>query len=376
MSDEITLATAPAATGVAATPGFSPPENTVSAFLQRMAGTSEDASAETDTAESTPAETAESRETSPAEPKEAKLPDVKSLQTLAKDGKYKEVLEALGIEVDGTKLPSDRFAKFRKLQKEEKAKLETRAAQIADKEAKVNQQIQTVLKDYEGLAKAKRAWDEGDIVGAIEAAFGEDLESISDRALKQKLAADPELHKLKRKLEAKEKAEQEAQQAAQQAAARRVQAQQEAAYIETLSQTLQATDDPLIAKASKKPDFVRAVFNAQMHTYKTEGLELSADEAAAEVMKTIREAHLSWSEVFGPSTSVSSASTDETGKQSLITSQVGKSPEKQRAPKGVSQVRAAAATPDKPDSALTEEELLNKYKKIWARESAQARMNG
>jgi hypothetical protein len=305
---------------------------------------------------------------------EAPLPDVRNLQKLAKNGQYKEVLEALGIEVDGTKVPSDRFAKFRRMQKAEKDKLEARDKQVTARESAVQQKIQAVLKDYDGLSKAKRAWDDGDVVGAIEAAFGESLENISDRAMKQKLASDPELFKLKHKLEAKEQAEKQAQEAAQKAAAQREQAQQEARYIDTLQAALEESDDRIIAKASKRPDFKRTVFNAQMHAYRTEGVELSPDEAASRVMQTIREAHLSWSEVFGPSGSVSTVSTVEAGTSPLITNRAGKSPEKPRSPKGVSPVRAAA-TPEKPASDLSEEELLAKYKKIWAREAAQARLN-
>ena len=357
--DVVASQVTPAATteGHAASDGFTPPVSPVRDFLARYEAaeeTTEDTSEVKPEAKTEPKTTTESKPVAP-------LPDVKNLQTLAKDGKYKEVLEALGIEVDGAKIPSDRFAKFRKLQKEERGKLEARATAIAEKEAKVNQQITTVLKDYEGLAKAKRAWDDGDVVGAIEAAFGEDLESISDRALKQKLASDPELHKLKRKLEAKEKAEQEQAEQARQQQAQRVKSQQELQYLQTLGTELQAAEDSTIAKAAKIPSFVRSVMNAQLHVYRTQGVELSADDAAADVLKTIRDAHLSWSEVFGPSGSASTENTVATGKQSLITDRTGKSSEKPKT-RGVSQVRATAS-PAVPDSALSSEDLLAKYKK-------------
>jgi hypothetical protein len=304
--------------------------------------------------------------------KDSPVPDVKELQKLAKDGKYKEVLEALGIEVEGTKIPSDRFAKFRRMQKVEKEKLEARAKQVTQKEQAVNQQVAAVLRDYEGFSKAKRAWDDGDVVGAIEAAFGETLDAISDKALKQKLSSDPEVHKLRRRLETKEQEEKKAQEEAQRVAAQREQAKQEAAYIENLAESLQTIGDPTIAKASKKPDFVRAVFNAQMHAFHTEGVELLPDEAAERVIKTLRDAHLSWSEVFG-SSSASAENTDETGKQSLHTSQAGRSPESVRKqPKGVPLARAKV-TPAPSLDDLPDDERWTRLRQQFIRE---ARMGG
>jgi hypothetical protein len=335
--------------------------------VQRATGPADDASDDDGEEEATAPD-------KPApKPETVKAPDVKALQALAKDGKYKEVLEALGIEVDGTKIPAARFAEFRKMQEKERGKLERRASEVTAKEQAVNQQIQTVLKDYEGFSKAKRAWDEGDVVGAIEAAFGESLDSISDKAMKQKLSSDPEVHRLKRKLELKERQEKELsdRQALEQQAQQRT--AQETKYIESLQTALEESADPVIVKACKRKDFKQAVFNAQLHAYRTEGVEITPDEAAERVIETIKEAHLSWSEVFGTTSGAPAENTVATGKASPITAPAGRSPEKPRAPKTVSQVKARA-TPDQSLDDLDDETRWKRLRDRAVRELRQQQL--
>jgi hypothetical protein len=362
------------------TPGFSPPENSIASFLKRMGPIDNDSSEVTPV--DPPSSDDEISEKS-SEPKEAEksakeptLPKVETLQSLAKEGKFAEVLEALGVEVDGTKIPADRFAKFRRMQKAEKAKLDQRAAQITAKEAQVQQQINAVLKDFDGFAKAKKAWDDGDIVGAIEAAFGEPLESISDKALKQKLSSDPELHKLRRKLEAKEKAEKEAQERYQQQRAQQAQQAEVTKYVADLTEALKASDDAEIAKAATHKDFARFVYNAQLHAYHTKGVELSQEEAAEQVLETIRADYQAWSDLLNGSGSQNSVDSRPLARQAEITTQAGKSPEKPRkGPKGVSLVRATA-TPVKAPAEMTSEELLAYYKKELARVAREEQATG
>lgn len=349
------------------TPGYSPPESSIRDYLDSVANDEA-----TELAAPVTAAPVEAKET----PKEDHpLPESKDLQKLAKEGKFAEVLEALGVDIDGAQIPSDRFAKFRKMEKASKAKLEARATQIAQKEQEVAGRINAVLKDYEGFAKAREAWDSGDVVAAIEAAFGESLDAISEKALKQKLSADPELAKLKRKLEVKEKAEQEANQRIQQEQAQKAKATQEAQYIESLKSELSSSDNPTISRAASHKDFATYVYKAQLHAWKTEGVELSSDQAASKVLKLIRSDYEAWSNLLndGTGSRTNTANTSEPGTSAQNTDRAGKSLEQPRKPKGVSQQRATAPLAKSTDD-MSEDELLTYYKKEMTRAATEERM--
>lgn len=368
--------------------GFSPPEeSTVSAFLAKaraeQAAKDAEAPAEAATEEETTAaeeaaeETTEDTETPEDEKKtDVNLPKVEDLKKLAADGEWEKLAKALGIDPAGQKLPSNRFAEFRKHQAKERAKLENQRQAIEKRAAEVDQRVSAVIAEYDGFAKAKKAWSEGDVVGAIEAAFGENFDELSEKAVKQKLSQDPEVLKLKRKLELKEKAEQEAQQRAAEEAKRQRQAQEEQKYLTELGNELKTSDDPIVAKLAEKPNFALQVYRAQLHIHKTEGAYLTSEEAAQRVIEVLRKDVEGLAPLFMPATGgASTANTAEAGTAPQNTAQAGKSPENQRkAPKGVPQARAKAVTTTEDRSTWTSEQLLEYHKKQLLRQQMETRL--
>lgn len=321
-------------------------------YLGRFLESKRDAPAEPEE----PAVDDASGETVATEPKE-QAPEalsVDALKKLAKDGEYEKVLHALGVEPDGTKIPSSRFARFRKLQSKGKAELAAERAKIEARAREVSESVARVQADYAGFAKAKQAFDDGDIVGAIEAAFGEQLDVITDKAVKQKLATDPELVKLKRKLEAKEKAEQEAQRKAQEEAQRASSAAQRTQHIELVRGALKESSDELLGKLAAHKNFAEQVYSTMLSAYEKDGTELEPDEAAQKVLKVLRSEFEEWAPFLATSGAQSTEVTAGAGKTPSNTDRTGKVPEKQGR-KGVSLTRATAApAPQRTD--LTDEE--------------------
>lgn len=383
-------------------PGFSPPENTVASFLSRLKvlephtssdaatdgsteakadGSSDDAA--TEPTDSTKTDSDAQSSSQDAEPEDADhesspiLPDAEKLKALAKDGKYKDILEAvlkpLGIDIDGTKVPASRFAEFRKMQKAEKAKLAARENQIAQYENQAKERVDAVIKEYEGLAKARKAWADGDVIGALEAAFGEDVDSISDKAIKQKLAQDPELAKLKRKLELKEKQEAEEAEKLRLEREKQAHAKAEAQYIGQLREALKESEDATISKLSAYKDFADQVYRCQLHFYRTENRELTPDQAAQKVLQVIRSSYEEITPYLVTGGTQTTVTTDGAGKEPQSTIQAGRSPGTQRTPKGVPQARAAS-TPAKSTADMSEAELWAHYRDKLRREAAQERL--
>lgn len=305
--------------------------------------------------------------------------DVSALQKLAKEGKYSDVLEALGAEVDGTKVPSDRFAKFRKFQKVEKAKIEARERQLAQHEAEINGQmarreaelkghVERVLKDYEGFAKAKKSFDNGDVVEAFEAAFGEKIDDLTDKAIKQKLGQDPEVLKLKRRLELKEKAELEAQTKAHQEQQQLALKQRETQHIGMVKTALTEADDPTVAKMASYGTFADQVYRTMLATYQSEGIELEPEQAAKRLVKALRAEYDALTPYLVTDSTSSVETTDEPGTEAQNTNRAGKSLEKTRKPTGVPLTRARTA-PSKSVDELPETDQWELLRSQFVRDS-------
>ena len=294
-------------------------------------------------------------------------PKVEDLQALAKDGKYAEVLEALGIEVDGTRIPADRFAKFRKMQKQERDKLVAREAKIASYENEVRSVVNQVAEQYKPFAEAKKAWDSGDVVGAITAAFGVKSDEITDLIARQALAQDPELIKLKRQLEAKEKREQEEQSRRQAETQEAEKTRAVTQYVASVKSSLEGSDDPQLAKIAGVKDFPLHVYRAQLHYWNTEQREVSVEDAAREVLKIWRKDFELVRPIFAAS-GATTVETDESGTETQSTDRAGKSPEKKRpTPKGVPLTRARS-TPTVAVENLSDDERWKRLKADFLRQ--------
>jgi len=294
---------------------------------------------------------------------------VDELRELAKTGKFEDLIAKLGIDPKGIKVPASRFAEFRIAQQRERQKIAQQSEALRAREADVQAKIADIKKQFEPLFNARQAYESGDVRGALQTAFGDDFDAIVRRAIEQQAGKDPELIALKRREEQREKEAQKRAHEEQTRAAEAARVKAETAYVERLGGELATDTDPLVAKAAKKPDFVRAVYQAQLIRYNGgKGVELTPTEAAQEVLKTIRDAHLSWSEVFGPAGGDSAESTDRGGKSPSITSPTGKASEGPAKRKGVSPMLTGTA-PQKPVESMDPDELIRHFGKIMDAQS-------
>jgi hypothetical protein len=323
--------------------------------------------------EGNPKEPAEGEKTKGEKPNPAAAPvvevKVEDLQKLAKDGKIEDVLRKLGIDPDGLNIPANRFAEFRQMEKIERRKTDVARQQLAKDRSEVDSLIAKTLADHDGFAKARASYEKGDVLSALKHAFGDDFDRVVERAIKQQAGKDPELIALQRREELRDKQDQERQEAAKRAAFERAQSANVARYLEQVGAELVDSEDALIAKAASRPQFINAVYQAQLIRFQQTGVEISPDDAAKQVIKTIQEAHLGWSEVFGSSGGdlKSPVSTDRAGKKPSITDPAGISPAK-GARKGVSASRANV-TPQKAPEEMSESELMDHFKALMAAET-------
>jgi hypothetical protein len=368
-------------TSTPATTGFSPPEYVGRGLAQALADAGETLDDEPDdehpaVEKKPPTKPEQGKVETKEAPKGEKpkaLPDVNKLAALAKEGKFVELIRELGVDPDGTKVPSDRFAELRKATKREHDKIAGERAAFEATKAEVRQHTEQLVREFGPLVKARAALQEGDLVGALELFAGEDFDKLSEKALRQKLASDPETIKLKRKLEAREKADEDAKKVETQRAAEQRAQQIEAQNLTRVHQALTGSQDPVVQAFADHKDFPNQVMRAWHHFHKTEGLDLTADEAAHKVIDVLRQANADVTRRLTASGGASTESSGQPATQAENTSRAGISPENQRRRGSVPQVRAAV-TLEKPESEMSSEELLEKYKRKLARETTQERL--
>jgi hypothetical protein len=350
--------------------GFSPPEDTVRTTLLALRE-----SGELDAAGDEPAGAAadEGKSKTEAEPAGAPGVDVASLVALAKDGKFAEVLKALGVDADGAKVPSDRFAQLRKMQKANQAKLDARAQQLSQREQQLQAHVQQVLADFEPLSKARQALQDGDIVGALELFAGEDLDKLSEKAMRQKLATNPEEIKLRRKLEQHER--EELQRRDQEMRARQEAAQQQAVqrYLSDVKEAFLADSNPIYRLlAEEEPDFPRAVYAIQVRVSNEEHREITAEEAARLLVDQTMPKVRIWAKLFQSTGDENAEHSGQPTRQAANTARTGKSPAT-RSRNGAAPERAQSA--GKPLEQYSEDELLAHFKRQLARDAATERLS-
>jgi hypothetical protein len=301
---------------------------------------------------------------------------ISELQALAKEGKFDEVVRKLGLDPDGMKVPSSRYAEFRKFEIREKAKLAQAAEVITREKAEVQALAKQTVAQVEPLIQAKKAWDDGNIEHALKLAFGADLEKFSEAAMKQKLGEDPRVTRLERELEQRRKADEETAETRRKAEAEQVEAGRKREYLAALTVELkQGSEGPegrvpnpiIVAACEVFNDFPEQVMRLQLETYNQTREELTPEEAAGTLLERIRPWLDRWQKVLGAGSQNSETSV-EAATEPPDTIQAGKSPVKppQKGPK-------VQPAPPKPVETMSESERMAHYTKLM---QAAAREDG
>jgi hypothetical protein len=276
---------------------------------------------------------------------EAAVALVSKLKAAAKDGNFEALLGELGINPDGLKVPSSRFAELRKQQKSIKEQAARDRAQIEGERTQIRTEVARFIEEHKPFAEARDHFKRGDLVRAMEAAFGLPFDKLQERALEQKLAASPEGVMAMTRLEQMEREKAlEKQRLDEQKRVERDIAEV-SKYCQDLAAELKsAAIDPIVRKAAERPDFPGAVYRAQRHAYQTEGALLTSEEAAKRVLEVVRKAHADWASVFG-TVRTDSANSDQTATQSENTDRAGIAPESQQGRRNGVRQKAPPAPP-------------------------------
>lgn len=219
------------------------------------------------------------------------------------------------------RLPADYAAgraekRARQLEQAAEAKAEALARREAQFEARVQtaeatspERIKTLMseRDFDGAAKAF-GWDKWDDM------IKYSVESFNDPGYKDRRKLEGEVSALREERQ-REKAERETAQATERQRAA------EANYVNDLQATLLAAEDVTIKSLADTPRFVPAVWNRIRTHYLETGEELTAEDAAADVVKTAREQYDILHKVFSGQPAVQQA-------EASIAKAVGASPDR------------------------------------------------
>jgi hypothetical protein len=321
--------------------GFTPPVNqreTVAKYTPKEAE-------EPLTAEPSPATPEPKLES--AKPTEAPPAiDGAKLASMLKSGDFEGALRLAGIDPAGTKIPAARWAEFRKHEKESKERIRQAEARTVQRDNEVRTLAAEVAKRFEPYEHARKAWESGDIESALKHAFGADLESLSEMAVKQKLGQDPEVVALKRWKADQERAAQERAAAEQKAQAEQTTAAQRREYCSALSAELKSGDATHAAAVETFPDFAERVMQIQLDAYNKSGEELSAAEAAGQLIEKLRPWLEKWSKVLGDGATPKLPSSVEAAIVPPITDRTGKLSAKDERKFVAKKARPGPAVPD------------------------------
>ena len=326
--------------------GFTPPVNQreqLAKYEKAAEASAQKTEPATVTESAKPAEPAAVASAEPAKPVAI---DGDKLAGLLKSGDFEGALRLAGIDPAGTKIPAARWAEFRKHEKESKERIRQAEARTMQRDNEVRTLASEVAKRFEPYENARKAWESGDIESALKHAFGADLESLSEMAVKQKLGQDPEVVALKRWKAEQEKAAQERAAAEQKAQAEQTTAAQRREYCSALSAELKAGDATHAAAVDTFPDFTERVMQIQLDAYNKSGEELSAAEAAGQLIEKLRPWLEKWSKVLGDGATPKLPSSVEAATLPQITDRTGKLSAKDERKFVSKKARPAPAVPD------------------------------
>lgn len=232
------------------------------------------------TSDSEPKDGVES-ETKPA----AGAIDIDALRAAVEAGDVDAIAKMAGAKVD--KLTNDNWIRLRQKEKKLKEQHAAQLRQYEERDAKGREILESAKTEIAPLLEAKQRYLDGDIVGAMQLVFGDDIDGVLEKGVKQKHGRDPELVKLERehremraKVEAKERAEQERQDSA----AR----EQHAAHALTqITQALSESTDDFHIAASQDPIFMRIVTQHMLRAAQDGNPNLTLTDAVSEVSERI-----------------------------------------------------------------------------------------
>jgi hypothetical protein len=205
---------------------------------------------------------------------------------LLDSGKIEEaesaVAKLFGVDSADRLLSSRAWVAVRKDRKAAEARLSGVRAGVEAKEALLAQEIAQARAHFAPMAQARDKFAQGDIAGAVQAAFGMSVDDFTKAALRGKIQEQPEVARLRQQIEQmaardaeRERREQEVRNAAE---AARAQEQYRAQLVENVAEL----GGKFVAVA-KIPAFIEQVFAIQQKYWNPVTQMTKSAEAAAEL---------------------------------------------------------------------------------------------
>ncbi len=296
---------------------------------------------------------------------------------LAKEGKFAEVLEMVGLSAD--KIPGGQWAAWRKENAKEAAKLRAREQDIVTAHEQVKSEARELVSQLRPFAEAKQAIESGDEDAAFQLMFGKSVDEWQRERLARMhrgdLRKDPVVSEFAKKLEA-EKAErlklqrllEERDAAAQQREEQAAIEKRQGEYREELKGQLADSGDARLARAAELPWFVKAVHDEQLKSYKFDPVTkhedyLTVEEAIERVYDPERLTAAQWRQLTGESDSSEKRGPDT---QNRVASDRRGTDVKRAAKAPLTLSRSEAADPT-PRPSMDTEQRIQYYSNLHAR---------
>jgi hypothetical protein len=264
---------------------------------------------------------------------------------------------AFGKKPHDFKIDSRRWEEWRKAGIRQKQALETKRKEdtgALDAERRnVEQTIARAKQVYGPMVEAKKLFEAGDVMGAVQAAFGVDINGLQKRALAQFHGKNPEIEKLRAEIQEEKRARAELEQAQRSKADESALAERRAAHKQKIKATLAEGGDPEIAELANRPGFVHRVFQIQAQHYDADTDETVTIEDAAAMAR--QEILTEFGAVLGRSAHRSeSAESVQAGSKPANAKNGHRPPSRTLSQRG-------AVEASEPGRALTQQERLRKY---------------
>lgn len=264
------------------------------------------------------------------------------------------------------KIDSRRWEEWRKAQlrgkREIQAKREAGEQELATKREAFVRELEHARRTFGPMVEAKKLYDAGDVAGAIQAAFGDDLNAFNKKALTQYHGKNPEVEALRRELEQERRDRADRERKAREEHETTARADQIRSYKDGLKKELIDGSDPGIARLALQGAFVERVFQIKREHYdEASDTTISTVDAAAQARREIVD---KFGAAFGEHAHQS---------ESAESVQAGSKPASAKnghAPTSRTLSQRGAVEASEPGRALTQQERLRKYTELAKAERA------
>lgn len=264
---------------------------------------------------------------------------------------------AFGKKPHDFKIDPRRWEEWRKAGQRQKRELAERKArdeaEIADKRRTFSEELAEARRMFGPLAEAAKLYKAGDVVGAIQRAFGDDINAFQKKALAQFHGKNPEVEALRRELEEERRSKTESERKERE----RREAEESRRAIQNYREQLRAEliegGDPVLARLAVQDAFILRVWQIKRERFDFDSrTTVSTSEAAAMARRELVER---FGSALGASADRSvSAESDRAGSKPAQAENGKKPPSRTLSQRGATEA-------SEPGRALSDTERRRKY---------------